>query len=440
MSLDNREWALVIWFAIALVWVLRYANSRRALKALLGILFRRSIVFILAILFAYVAFLVVALWHLGLWEIGNLKTTLIWTFGSACVAVFNVNKVEGEANFFRRALGEVMGVAVVVDFLAAVDTFALWVEMLIFGSTFFLASMNVVSAKDPSLRVVHRGTAVLLTALGLLMLGKSIFHITTDFNDFASVKTVREFFLPIILGLLLLPFLFMLNAYMVAESVLGVFKRQSKDPKLALHAGVKLLRHMGLDVPGWRQWQRHVGRFPPVSLAEVDESVLEIKKTRRRQRNPHRVQPVIGWLPDAAIGFLAQQGLQTRPYYRDYEDQWRAASAMVELGSGIIPNNVAYYLTGDEFTVKELRLKLNVNQPEDRESATEVFAALRNHLLRKALPFACTHNHPFDIEVGRTTAYGGHIVSLKLSEWSGGIKGGFDLTFVIAIPESDQDV
>ncbi|MCC8485792.1 hypothetical protein VDF13_18230 [Xanthomonas campestris pv. raphani] len=440
MALDNREWALVIWLSIALVWTIACASCRPALKALLASLFKSSIVSTLALLFAYIALLVVGLWHLGWWEIGSLKTTLIWAFGSACVAVFNVNKVEDEANLFRRALGEVIGVAVVVDFLTAVDTFALWVEMLIFGSTFFLASMNVMSAKDPSLRVVHRGTAVLLTALGLLMLGKSIFHITTDFNDFASVKTVREFFLPIILGLLLLPFLFMLNAYMVAESVLGVFKLQSKNPKLALHAGVKLFRHMGIDMPGWRQWQRHVGRFPPVSLAEVNESVLEIKKTRRRQRNPHRVHPVIGWLPDAAIGFLAQQGLQNRPYYRDYEDQWRAASVMVELGSGITPNNVAYYLTGDEFTVKELKLKLNVNQPEDRESATEVFAALRNHLLRKALPFACANNHPFEIEVGRTTAYGGHIVSLKLSEWSGGIKGGFDLTFVIAMPESDQGV
>ncbi|WIX07572.1 hypothetical protein [Xanthomonas oryzae] len=221
---------------------------------------------------------------------------------------------------------------------------------------------------------------------------------------------------------------------------MGVFKLQSKDPKLVLHAGVKLLRHMKLDMPGWRQWQRHVGRFPPVTVAEVDESVLEIKKTRRRQRNPHRVQPVIGWLPEAAIGFLAQQGLQTRSYYRDYEDQWRAASAMVDLGSGITPNNVAYYLTGDEFTVKELRLKLNVNQPEDRENATEVFCALRNHLLRKALPLACALDHSFGIEVGQTTTYGGHRVSLKLSEWSGGIKGGFDLTFVIAMPESDQDV
>ncbi|WIX07570.1 hypothetical protein [Xanthomonas oryzae] len=224
MALDNREWALVIWLSIALVWTMRCASCRPALKALLASLFNSVIVSTLALLLAYIALLVVGLWHLGWWEIGSLKTTLIWAFGSACVAVFNVNKVEEEANFFSRALGEVIGVAVVVEFLTAVDTFSLWVEMLIFGSTLFLAFVNVMSAKDPSLWVVRRGTAVLLTALGLLMLGKSIFHIATDFNDFASVKTVREFFLPIILGLLLLPFLFMLNAYMVAESLDSISK------------------------------------------------------------------------------------------------------------------------------------------------------------------------------------------------------------------------
>lgn len=436
MNLDNRELALAIWLSIALFWGLGRKDISRALLGLIRALFKRSLVIIFSILFFYISLIVLALWHMGWWRVDNIKTTFIWAFGSACLAVFNVNRVEGEKNFFRRGLGEIVGVAVVIDFLTAADTFPLWVEMLILGSAFFLASINVVSAKDPSLRGAHRATKFLLTSLGLIMLGKSIFHIASNFGDFASVNTAREFFLPIVLGLLLLPFLFMLNAYMVAESVLGVFKHRSKDPKLTMRAGVKLLRNMGLDMSGWRQWQHHVGRFPPGSLAEVDESILEIKRARRRQRNPYRVQPVIGWLPDAAIGFLAQQGLQTRSYYRDYEDQWRAASAMVKLGSGIVTNNVVYYLTGDEFTVKELRLQLNVNQPEDRESAKDVFAALCNCLLRKALPFVFTYDDYFEIETERTVACGGHMVSLTLSEWSGGIKGGFSLTFVIAVPES----
>ncbi|WDJ46372.1 hypothetical protein JH286_16175 [Xanthomonas campestris pv. campestris] len=435
MALDNREWALVIWLTIALIGVFLSANLRQASWALLKALGQPSIVSVLALLFAYIAPIILGLWHLGWWGIANLKTTLIWAFGSACVAVFNVHKVEDDASFFQRALGEVIGVAVVVDFLTAVDTFPLWVEFFIAGGAFLLALLSAVSAKEPSQRLVHRGANALLIALGLLMLGKSIFHITVDFNDFAKMQTVREFLLPIILGLLLLPFLFLLNAYLVAESVLVAFKHQRKAPKLARYAGAKLLRHLGLDMRAWRQWQRHAGRFNLSSFAEVEASVLEVKKTRRRQKNPHRVRPVMGWLPEDAMGFLSGQGLKTRPYYRADDREWLAASAMVDLGIGILPNNVAYYISGDAFSVKELRLKLNINSPEEQEGATENFGLLCHELLKKAFPFACAQDQPFELEVGQGTIFGGHSVRMTLFEWSGGIKGGFDLTFVIAVPE-----
>ncbi|XQA79279.1 hypothetical protein ACM9W9_06005 [Xanthomonas sacchari] len=437
MALDNREWALVIWLAIALISVLRSANLRQASWAVLKALGQRSVVSVVALLFAYIALIILGLWHLGWWELGNLKTTLIWAFGSACIAVFNVQKVEDEADFFRRSLREIIGVAVVVDFLTAIDTFPLWAEFLIAGGAFVLASMNVLSAKDPAHGVVHRGTGVLLTALGLLMFGKSIFHIAVDFKDFANAETVREFLLPMALGLLLLPFLFLLNAYLVAESVLVAFKHQSKSPKLARYAGAKLLRRLGFDMPAWRQWQRHAGRFSPATFVEIDASVLEVKKIRRRQKNPYRVQPVMGWLPEAATGFLAAQGLMTRPYYRADDREWLAASGMVDLGAGIMPNNVAYYISGDAFIVKELRLKLNINRPEERESATGHFGLLCQELLRKALPFACAQDLPFELEVGQVTIFGRHSVRMTLFEWSGGIKGGFDLTFVIAVPEDE---
>jgi len=398
---------------------------------------QRSIVSILALLFAYITLIILGLWHLGWWELGNLKTTLIWAFGSACVAVFNAQKVEDDANFFRRALREVAGIAVVVDFLTAIDTFPLWAEFLIVGGAFLLAALSAVSAKEPSQRLVHRGANALLIALGVLMLGKSIFHIAVDFKEVANVQTIREFLLPIFLGLLLLPFLFLLNAYLVAESVLIAYKHQSKAPKLARYAGAKLIRQLGLDMPAWRQWQRHAGRFAPLSFAEIEASVLEVKQTRRRQKRPHRVKPVMGWLPEDAMGFLARQGLKTRSYYRAGDIEWLAASGMVDLDAGVMPNNVAYYISGEAFIVKELRLKLNINQPEEQEGAIEHFGFLCHELLRNALPFACAQDLPFELEVGHFTVFGRHTVRMTLFDWTGGMKGGFDLTFVIAMPEDE---
>ncbi|KAF1015552.1 MAG: hypothetical protein GAK31_01026 [Stenotrophomonas maltophilia] len=437
MALDNREWGLVIWLVIALIGLLWNANLRQASLVLLRAFGQRSIVSVLSLLIAYVALIILGLWHHGWRGIANLKTTLIWTFGSACVAVFNIQRAEDDVKFFRRALGELVGVAVVVDFLAAIDTFPLWVEFIITGVGFVLVSMNALSAKHPTHAVMHRGTSVLLTALGLLLFGNSIVHVAFDFKDLANAQTVREFLLPMALGLLLLPFLFLLNAYVVAESVLVAFKFHSKSPSLARYAGGKLLRHLRFDMAAWRQWQRHAGRFVPATFAEVEASVLEVNKNRWRQKNPYRVLPVMGWLPEDAMGFLAAQGLKTQPYYRADEREWCAASGMADVGGGVFLSNVAFYISGDAFVVKELRLKLNVKRAEEQEDAIGQFGLLCHQLLRRALPFARTQNLSFELDIGQVIVVGRHSVRMELFEWSSAVNGGFDLTLVIAVPEGD---
>ena len=44
---------------------------------------------------------------------------------------------------------------------------------------------------------------------------------------------------------------------------------------------------------------------------------------------------------------------------------WGADSSYLEIGSGILPNNIAYYIDGTEKAAKKLKLKMNINLPEE---------------------------------------------------------------------------
>lgn len=68
---------------------------------------------------------------------------------------------------------------------------------------------------------------------------------------------------------------------------------------------------------------------------------------------------------------LVGQGLPTGDYHPSFDDEWYASSTMLELDGGVFPNNLAYYIEGDQHAARRLKLKLNINNPEYAANAEE---------------------------------------------------------------------
>src|SRR3546814_3938911 len=103
-------------------------------------------------------------------------------------------------------------------------------------------------------------------------------------------------------------------------------------------------------------------------MNDIDSSIREIKKARAREKNPSLARPKIGWAPHEAITFLSAVNLPTDDYHHSYTG-WRASSSYLDVYKELIPNNIAYYIEGEEFATLKLKLVLNINTPqEDRRS------------------------------------------------------------------------
>jgi hypothetical protein len=99
---------------------------------------------------------------------------------------------------------------------------------------------------------------------------------------------------------------------------------------------------------------------------------------------------------------------------------------------GINPDNLAYYVEGDEHAAKRLKIKLNVNNPSNTAAAESRFQDACEVLIHAAtglLPANLRERITMG-EVLNETIGGRHIL-LKKDDFSGGISGGYSRILTI---------
>lgn len=433
MQLDNREISFLTWFALFAGATLWKTRRRDAMRKVLYLVFKPPILYLLGAVACYVVACVWLLSMPGWWQWSNLKTSLLWIGGFALIAVFNYEKAGSEKSYLRATMLEAAGTTALLCFIASSHTFGLLAELVIAFLLITLAAVVAVSERVARLKSTHIVASNLLILLSLLMLGNSIYHIATNFGDFATSHTAREFALPMLLTAMFLPFLYGLYIYVTYDRVFKSFRFSIKETALRNYAQRRLVTGFGLDTKGLEKWRRHVMMFEPKNKGELDASIREIKKVRRREKRPHRVPPALGWLPNHATQFLVSADLPTNDYHRGHGG-WGANSRYLDIGDGILPCNVAYYVDGEEFVVTRLKLVLNVNAPDEADRAKEHFFEVISALTNAAIPGALRNGNVLEIRADDAPLrINGYAIALRRTEWPNGIPGGHEFTFTIEV-------
>ena len=89
--------------------------------------------------------------------------------------------------------------------------------------------------------------------------------------------------------------------------------------------------------------------------------------------------------PERACFFLSDLGIQTQGY-KNYGISYGCSSPYKEIGSAFpLPNNIAYYASGDQLSANQLKLVLNVNHRGDAETANRELLKLSEALANRAI-------------------------------------------------------
>ncbi|ACK69507.1 GUN4 domain protein [Gloeothece citriformis PCC 7424] len=174
---------------------------------------------------------------------------------------------------------------------------------------------------------------------------------------------------------------------------------------------------------------------PTPSLSDAARGLQPIADKMLTQPKTEKPQPFfLQDSPLAVCSYLNEVGLKTRDYKDLLGDgNYSCSSPYQELGekSSGLKNNIAYYVSGSLTNITELKIVLNVNQPNQAQSAHQTMVNYGNILLKKAIGMNFTQEILKALELGTPNSwnFNNYTILVIREDWING--KGYEIKLII---------
>ena len=434
---NNREWALIVWAFAVVFFVLvspRMGQVRTCSVNLLKSLCTKSILQMFASMFVYIAVIIYGLFRIGLWESHQLKNTIVWTASVAVVYLFRIESAKKEPKFFRKLIADNLKLTAIIQFICGVYVFGFVVELTILPLLAILGGMLAVSQNDRKDPLVEKTLNAILALIGIILIGYAIYMLLTHFEVFATKQTMYDFFIPPLLTFLYLPYIVIMMVCTTYELIYLKINFFIKDPNVRRFAKLYCLNVFHYNLTILERWASSLSFSDTTTKDGVKNSVKRIFRMIATEKKPPKVQLCDGWSPYEAKCFLISEGLETGYYHPVAPDEWFANSSLVEIGDDLMPNNISYYVKGDETIVNSLLLILNVNSRQNAEVSHLKLLSSVKALLKNALNMDAPSEIEPSVIQGENLELNLGIcrVIIEKNEWPLNSVGGYDVRFTLS--------
>lgn len=231
--LNNREMATVIWLIIFFLWAMSNSGVRRALRDLLKIFFNKKIIFPLIVMLAYIFLMVLVFKRIGFWDVSVTKDTVLWTLGTALATYFGINRIAQDNSYFKNVILDNIKFVLILEFVLNLYSFNLGVELILIPVVSLIVMMNAFAETKTEYERVNKFLNFVLGVFGLYLLAFTFREIVLDFQNFATFKNLRDFLLPPLFSIALLPFIYVMALFMQYELFFVRIDIANKDSNIA---------------------------------------------------------------------------------------------------------------------------------------------------------------------------------------------------------------
>jgi hypothetical protein len=208
-TLNNREIATAIWLIIAFLWAMSISGVRRSIRDLLKTFFNIKIVIPFVAMLLYILLMVIGFKKHRVLGCISTKDTILWTLGSAFTTFFALNKVSEDEHYFKNVILDNIKFILILEFIINFYIFNLGVELAIIPVVALIAATNayanVYSGLKPEYKRVKTLLDYVLGIFGLCLLAFTFRELILDFQNFTTLKNLRDFSLPPLFSIVLLP-------------------------------------------------------------------------------------------------------------------------------------------------------------------------------------------------------------------------------------------
>ena len=430
--LTNREWAIVIWTLILVIYPLITPKIRETAKSCISCFFSKPLMKVWCAMIIYTITIVYILFHWHIWDFTQTKSTIIWFFAVGFPYIFKIDAIKDRSTSFKELALENFKLAVIVEFVVGFYPFGILVELVLVPLAILLTVATAASKSNENYRALHKFSNSLTTLLGFVIMFHVIYMMVTNFDNFATKQTLLDFAIPLLLTLLFLPFVFLTAVYVAYEEAFMQINLLIKNPCLNWVTKICSFLLFNLNIHRLRRWLIILHISDLTSKGGIYNSFKKIFRIRKLEKTRGNIPIQDGWSPYVAKDFLINEGIKTRDYNPLYEEEWLSCSNMISLDEGLPSNNIAYYVQGSDLAAKSLKLILNVNNRSESKNSHEKLLTLVKSLYEKATKISL----PNDLENAVTDGikwekiYDNFKVVLSKEEWPSG--NGYNINFAIS--------
>ena len=190
---------------------------------------------------------------------------------------------------------------------------------------------------------------------------------------------------------LYLPFLWFFLLYIKYEEIFVQLQFHIKDKKLITFTKFLVIINFRTQKDLIDEWFHHI-KIHKIENYEQPIDSFALVKHKKSKRCKLSYTPLdLGWNVYQAENFLTGYELQVK--YSDIGDEVWFGSKLIELDDDFNPSTLTYYIQGNEYAVKQLKIKLFLYDLNLIPKYLNIYNEAINCLLKNSLKASLTHDH-----------------------------------------------
>lgn len=184
-SISNRELAFLVWMSLLLVVVVLKASVRKAASNLLRMIFWSKLTIYFLSVAAYTTGMAYFLWRMDLWDVIQVKNTVLWFFTAGAASLFHITDRD-KSNYLKDTIKDILSITAVLQFLVGIYSFGFVVELVLVPLVFLVGGMTVIAERNSEHHHLARLLRKMIVFAGLFLICYTLFKIIADFRSFAT--------------------------------------------------------------------------------------------------------------------------------------------------------------------------------------------------------------------------------------------------------------
>jgi len=246
---NNREIATAIWLLVIFVIMLFKRDIRKSLSDVIKAFFKIKILSSIFLMIAYITGIVFVLYQINFWNTSLLKDTVVWVCFTGILLSFNLATSDTDQNLFRKIIINNIKIIIIIEFIVNTYTFSLVGELILIPVVTFIVILEVVAKTDEKYSSVAKLMHGLQIIIGIVILIFAISNVVSDYKNFGSLDTLRNFLLAPLLTISFLPFIYLMILFATYELLFTRLNSgYEKNKKLKRYAKRKSIQHCLLSL------------------------------------------------------------------------------------------------------------------------------------------------------------------------------------------------